>query len=339
MQAYIGKCIDSLLIPELDLVEIIVVNDGSKDDSLKIAQEYQKRYPQSIQIIDKPNGNYGSCINAALPTVTGRYVKILDADDTFDTNEFSKFVSELVYCDEDVLFTNFRTVSDFGEIRSARSLKNYFEQEITVDSEIVESIKNIPMYALTYNVNIFKRFNYKQTEGISYTDTQWAIIPLSFCETCRYIDIFSYNYLVGREGQTMNADNLKKNLGHFIRISQDILLFSQTIENKQIKSRLFSRFLVYQEFMYFQFLSNLNRDTMQMLKDYDTNLKTLYPNLYEAIGKIPYSSFVKFPVFSDVRQKNYPSDYKVPFRVLCELSLKVKFDSFKKSMQHILKLK
>lgn len=91
MEKYIGQCLDSLLIPEFDEVEILVVNDGYKDRSSEIAHSYANRYPDSIRVIDKSNGNYGSCINAALPVATGRYVKILDADDSFDTAEISKF--------------------------------------------------------------------------------------------------------------------------------------------------------------------------------------------------------------------------------------------------------
>ena len=72
MEAYIGKCLDSLLIPEFDQVEVLVVNDGSKDRSSEIAHRYADRYPDSIRVIDKPNGNYCSCINAALPQCTGR---------------------------------------------------------------------------------------------------------------------------------------------------------------------------------------------------------------------------------------------------------------------------
>ena len=60
MEAYIGKCLDSLLIPEFDAVEVLVVNDGSKDRSSEIAHSYADRYPGSIRVIDKPNGNSGS---------------------------------------------------------------------------------------------------------------------------------------------------------------------------------------------------------------------------------------------------------------------------------------
>lgn len=86
MEKYLNKCLDSLLIKTgLEYLEVIVVNDGSSDSSLSIAQAYQQKYPDVFVIIDKTNGNYGSCINAGLPVAKGKYIKILDADDSFST--------------------------------------------------------------------------------------------------------------------------------------------------------------------------------------------------------------------------------------------------------------
>ncbi|MDE5929626.1 MAG: glycosyltransferase family 2 protein, partial [Muribaculaceae bacterium] len=116
MEKYIGKCLDSLLTPEFEQVEVLVVNDGSKDRSSEIAHGYADRYSGSIRVIDKPNGNYGSCINAALPLATGRYVKVLDADDTFDTEAFSELVRMLADIDDDVVVTPFTVVDTDGNI-------------------------------------------------------------------------------------------------------------------------------------------------------------------------------------------------------------------------------
>lgn len=75
MEAYLPQCLDSLLGPDVpvELLDIIVVNDGSRDRTSEIAHSYANRYPDSIRVIDKANGNYGSCINAALPTARGRW--------------------------------------------------------------------------------------------------------------------------------------------------------------------------------------------------------------------------------------------------------------------------
>lgn len=92
MEGYLSKCLNSLLVPNINDLEIIIVNDGSKDNTLTIAREYQMRFPDSIKVIDKENGNYGSCINRGLLEATGKYVKILDADDYFNSDELTHFI-------------------------------------------------------------------------------------------------------------------------------------------------------------------------------------------------------------------------------------------------------
>ena len=98
MENYIGKCLQSLLdIPTecLESIDIIVVNDGSKDQSLRIATSYQKKYPEVIRVIDKENGNYGSCINAGLAKALGTYVKVLDSDDYFSSVGLSAILEKI----------------------------------------------------------------------------------------------------------------------------------------------------------------------------------------------------------------------------------------------------
>ena len=64
MEAYILKALESLVIPRnLDALDVLVINDGSKDRSSELAHSFADKYPQSFRVIDKENGNYGSCIN------------------------------------------------------------------------------------------------------------------------------------------------------------------------------------------------------------------------------------------------------------------------------------
>lgn len=91
-------------------LEVLVVNDGSKDNSSAIAHEYQDKYPDTFRVIDKENGNYGSCVNRGLKEATGKYIKILDADDWFDNEQFSLFVEKLKKYDCDLIFLNSATL-------------------------------------------------------------------------------------------------------------------------------------------------------------------------------------------------------------------------------------
>ena len=111
MEEYLYRNVSSMMIGEiLDDLEIIIVNDGSKDRTSEIAHELQRKASQSIVVIDKENGHYGSCVNAALKIATGKYFRILDADDWMDSGEFVKFVNILKCIDVDCIYTPFANV-------------------------------------------------------------------------------------------------------------------------------------------------------------------------------------------------------------------------------------
>ena len=82
-QEYMKKAIESVL-PGGDDVEIIVVDDGSKDNTKEIGAQYEKQYPGIVKLISKENGGHGSAVNAGLANASGVYYKVLDSDDWFD---------------------------------------------------------------------------------------------------------------------------------------------------------------------------------------------------------------------------------------------------------------
>ena len=108
MERYLGRCLDSLVAARrTDALEIIVVNDGSTDCSSEIAHRYAKEHPNSIIVIDKKNGNYGSCVNAALKVATGKYFRVLDSDDWVDTDGLVQLLDKLKNAEADAVVTHF----------------------------------------------------------------------------------------------------------------------------------------------------------------------------------------------------------------------------------------
>lgn len=108
MSEFLGRCLDSLTpIKNIDRLDVIIVNDGSVDNSLEIANRYVTSFPESFRVIDKSNGNYGSCINAGLEQATGKYVKVLDADDFYDTPSLESFIATMADIDADLIVTDF----------------------------------------------------------------------------------------------------------------------------------------------------------------------------------------------------------------------------------------
>ena len=94
---YVREAINSLLIEDTyrNKLDIIIVNDGSQDDTLKIIRQYEDNYPDCIRVVDKSNGGYGSTINASLTIADGVYYKLLDSDDWFNQDELRSLIDYL----------------------------------------------------------------------------------------------------------------------------------------------------------------------------------------------------------------------------------------------------
>lgn len=113
IEKYIRTCLDSFVIPEiLDKLEVLVVNDGSKDRSAAIAREYETRYLGTFRVIDKENGGHGSTINRGLSEAAGTYFKVVDGDDWVERTAFLKLMDCLETCGSDVVLSNYYWVHD-----------------------------------------------------------------------------------------------------------------------------------------------------------------------------------------------------------------------------------
>jgi glycosyltransferase involved in cell wall biosynthesis len=214
MEKYLGRCLNSVLSHKWDeILEVIVVNDGSKDRSLQIALEYKEKYSSILKIIDKENGNYGSTINAALPVAQGKYVKILDADDWFDTKEFDNFIEQLKNVESDLVISDFTLNYVSGK---KKRVHFPYENNRIYDFSIMQSYKLLRMFmtAVSYKRELLIENDYKQTEGILYTDQEWIFYPMFFVNRIVFIKANVYQYFIGREGQSVDINVQHKNISH-----------------------------------------------------------------------------------------------------------------------------
>lgn len=217
MEKYLRHCLDSLIVPNMDKVEVLVINDGSKDSSSAIGHEYQDKYPQTFRVIDKENGNYGSCVNRGLKESSGKYVKILDADDWFESDNFPSYIKILSQADVDMIISDYDIVNEHGiefkNIKFNKVFKTPYEKFQLGDLFKEHNSRTIfQMHSIAFKKSCLDLINYRQTEGISYTDQEWIFKPLVAISNCLYIDFVIYKYVIGREGQTMESSGRVKNI-------------------------------------------------------------------------------------------------------------------------------
>lgn len=232
MEALLPRCLDSILIPgALERMEAMIVNDGSRDGSLSVAYSYRERFPDSVTVIDKPNGNYGSTINAALPVTRGKYVKVLDSDDWFDSTQFVSYLDLLEKVDSDMVITHFITIDENGN----RMITKYnvygkepyeYGRTYMLDDVLKGGyIRFFLMHSLTYRTQMLRDMEYRQTEGISYTDTQWSCYPVFRAKDITFLNISLYQYNLAREGQTMDPKVLARSLNQMELMTREMMSF------------------------------------------------------------------------------------------------------------------
>lgn len=292
MEKYLRRCLESLIVSDeiMKKVEVLVINDGSKDSSSVIAHEYESRYPQTIKVIDKDNGNYGSCINCGLKEASGKYVKVLDADDYFCKEVFEKFVPFLCKTSADLILTDYNEVNEHNVVTKRHMIPYLKEQLFMIDDYCSDYYfsTQLQMHAVTYRLAYLMEHNYIQTEGVSYTDQEWVFIPITYMKTFCHFQGSLYQYLVGREGQTIDVAVTSKCVNtSFNLIRKRISIFEKEYDIKQLslhkleflKGRLMNSIGT-------MYRKSLIKDEFSILliEEFDNYLEKKNPYIFNEIG-------------------------------------------------------
>lgn len=221
VEPYINKCLDSCILEDEKLMsqlEVIIVNDGTPDNSAEMSREYVKRYPKTFCQIDKENGGHGSAWNVGLKEATGKYLRFLDSDDWL-TN-LDKLMAKLAMTDADIVLSDF-TKCDISENRDElRIAPNATENPIMIDKAFLDKCRynyELPnFWHSTYKTNILKPLWPLFAEHVMYDDSILYFSPFIYGRTYESINISVYNYLLGREGQSVQDKVQRKNVISYI---------------------------------------------------------------------------------------------------------------------------
>lgn len=218
-EAFLDRCIPSFLEESiLDLLDIIIVNDGSTDKTADIAQKYCQMYPNSIRLISQENKGHGGALNTGFAAAAGKYLKPIDADDWIETENLPAFLRFLESCDSDVILTHYHMVDiSTGDITKMKSYPAEFGRPITMDA-LMEQWRNFyraaTFHGIAYHTEFYRKYNNKLTEHVFYEDNEYAVIPFCYADTVTPADFFLYDYRVGDVNQSISITNQVKRLSH-----------------------------------------------------------------------------------------------------------------------------
>lgn len=251
-EEYLEKCIHSVIGTGRDnLLELIIVNDGSTDRTQEIAHALQAQFPGIVVVIDKQNGNYGSAVNAALPVARGKYVKLLDADDQVNREGLSQMLELLEDNDCDMLVTNY-LIEENGKSTSQIYPWTGIYNKVYPFLEILPMIEKeqypILMHNVTYRTEVLQKNSYHQTEGISYTDMEWIFYPLFYIKTVMFANIIVYKYFLGVPGQTMAPQNYINGVSQLMSLVIKMQKYYEAIRTHRSVSKDFHYYITWHLF-------------------------------------------------------------------------------------------
>lgn len=225
-EKYMRKCIESLL-PGGEEVEILIVNDGSKDDTAKIADEYAAKYPTIVKAIHQENGGHGEAVNAGIRNATGLYFKVVDSDDWVDYETYPKILQKLKELAAgpdtvDMMICNYV----YDKVGARRKKIMQYRHQLPVD-EVFEwkSVRTrighyILMHSVIYRTNLLRECKLELPKHTFYVDNLFVFQPLPYVRKMYYMDVELYHYYIGREDQSVNEQVMIGRIDQQIRVNK-----------------------------------------------------------------------------------------------------------------------
>lgn len=195
--------------PARDKIELLVIDDGSRDNTADLAAAYAEAYPETVKLIRQENRGPGSTVNTGLSHATGKYFRMVDGDDWVRTENLADFLSLLERSGADMILSAYEIYSD-QEKKVIDRIDPGFPPGKALPFEEVANKIPAQMHAATFRTSLFRERGLRLDNGF-YTDTEYLLFPLPLVRTAEAFGGAVYVYRVARAGQSVNEESMKRN--------------------------------------------------------------------------------------------------------------------------------
>ena len=224
-QDYMENCILSLLAGG-EKVEIIIIDDGSKDNTGAIADAYAEKYPTIVKVVHQENGGHGEGINAGLRHATGIYFKTVDSDDTVSA-DFPAFLEKLEECEKnggvDLVVTNYYYVHSDGVGDRSINYSNVLPEGRIFqwkDSKPFMIHQMLTIHSCTFRTEAMRKWGEELPKHVFYEDNLMVCKTLPHVKKLYYMNADLYRYWIGRPDQSVQQSVMSKRYGHQILVTE-----------------------------------------------------------------------------------------------------------------------
>ncbi|WP_186578473.1 glycosyltransferase family 2 protein [Aquibacillus kalidii] len=226
-QDYMRYCIESLL-PGGDDVEILIVNDGSVDQTAQIADDYAMKYPSIVKAIHQENGGHGEAVNAGIRNASGLYFKVVDSDDWVDIRAYMKIIESLKNLSDndslvDMVISNFVYEKEGTRYKKIMKYDNVLPQNKVFSWDDIKQFRKgqyILMHSVIYRTQLLLDCGLELPKHTFYVDNLYVFTPLKHVKKIYYVNVDFYRYFIGREDQSVQENIMIKRIDQQIKVNK-----------------------------------------------------------------------------------------------------------------------
>lgn len=249
--AFMSNCIESLLGAGDD-TEIIIINDGSADNSGAVADSYAEKYPDKIRAIHQENGGHGAGVNRGIAEASGKYYKVVDSDDRLDPAELSCLLerireNEAAEKSVDMYVTNYVYVrTDTGERRTMSYRSRFPIEKICTwdDVKPFGASQYLMMHSVVYRTELLREHGVELPRHTFYVDNLYMYEPFPYVKSIYYMDLDIYLYYVGRDEQSVSEKNMLRRIDQQVLVAY-LMIDCQDLEAVRAQSRRLYRCMLH----------------------------------------------------------------------------------------------
>ncbi len=287
-QDYMEHCVDTLLTGGED-VEILIINDGSKDRTAEIADSYAEKYPTIVKAIHQENGGHGEAVNAGIRNATGLYFKVVDSDDWVNQEAYEKILETLREMSGgsevlDMLISNFVYEKEGAKHKKVMKYTGILPENQIFgwdDAKRFRKGRYILMHSVIYRTHLLLECGLELPKHTFYVDNIFVYVPLPYVKNMYYLNVDFYRYYIGREDQSVNEKVMIKRIDQQMKVNK---IMVETIDLWKLQNRKLRKYM----FNYLEIITvvstvmcirsgtqeNLEkkRELWKYIKDYDIRL-------------------------------------------------------------------
>lgn len=222
-------------------IEVLIIDDGSKDCTAQIVKEYEMKYPEIIKLIHQENSGPGSTVNNGIQHANGKYFRMVDGDDWVNTNDLENYIHFLENNDVDVVYTDYYMVDNNTNEKVLQHL-SYSKKNCVLNYDDVCDQIDVEMHNVTYKTTILQK-NSIVLDNCFYTDLEYLLLPVKYLKTIAVLDCAIYMYRVSLSTQSININSMIKNKKMHEKVLQRLISDYSNSVSKGLLSKSQKQFI------------------------------------------------------------------------------------------------